>query len=266
MKNSRKTKLSRPIKRGDVIALGDHFLVCENAEMWWFGNYIQGEIDMILTDPPYGVDYAASKRGLGKIAKDKDIENDGFMDDEVYIDFSRRWLEACVPFLAAKNSVYVFNSDKMIFALREAFLQVELKVAQMIVWVKSQPVIGRLDYLPQHELILYGWSGTHDFRRGKDKSVIFERKPRRSGLHPTMKPIPLLRRLILNSTRVGDTVYDPFGGSGSTLIACEHTKRRCIMVEMDPEYCETIVKRWEKLTGHGAEILNSERPDAENAS
>ena len=137
MKNSPETKQSSSIKRGDVIALGEHFLICENAETWWFGNYIQGEVDMILTDPPYGVDYAASKRGLGKIAKDKDIENDGFMGDREYADFSRRWLEAVVPFLAAKNSVYVFNSDKMIFALREAFLEVGLKVAQLIVWVKS---------------------------------------------------------------------------------------------------------------------------------
>jgi DNA modification methylase len=247
-----------------VILLGDHILVCENAETWWFGNYIEGDVNLILTDPPYAVDYAASKRGLGKIAKDKDIENDGFMGDEEYTDFSKRWLKAVVPFLAAKNSIYVFNSDKMIFALREAFLQVGLKVAQLIVWVKSQPVIGRLDYLPQHELILYGWHGTHDFRRGKDKSVIFEKKPARSTLHPTMKPIPLLRRLILNSTRVGDVVYDPFGGSGSTLIACEHTKRRCIMVEMDPEYCETIVKRWEKLTGHGAKICKPEGSESQN--
>lgn len=83
-----------------------------------------------------------------------------------------------------------------------------------------------------------------------DKSVTFYPKPSSSKLHPTMKPVGLLRRLILNSTKVGDTVYDPFGGSGSTLVACEHTKRKCIMVEMDPEYCETIVARWQKLTGY----------------
>ncbi len=109
-----------------------------------------------------------------------------------------------------------------------------------------------MDYLPQHELILYGWSGTHDFKRGKDKSVVFAAKPSKSTLHPTMKPIPLLRKLILNSTDIGDWVYDPFGGSGSTLIACEHTKRRCVMVEMDPEYCATITARWGKLTGRHA--------------
>lgn len=139
----------------------------------------------------------------------------------------------------------------MIFALRQACLEAGMKIAQLIVWVKDRAIVGRLDYLPQHELILYGWKGTHDFKRGKDKSVAFYPKPSQSKLHPTMKPVGLLRRLILNSTKVGDTVYDPFGGSGSTLIACEHTKRKCIMVEMDPEYCETIVARWQKLTGNG---------------
>jgi DNA modification methylase len=122
--------------------------------------------------------------------------------------------------------------------------------------------MGRLDYLPQHELVLYGWHGTHEWQRGKDKSVMFAPKPAKSALHPTMKPVSLLRRLILNSTRVGGIVYDPFGGSGSTLIACEHTKRQCVMVEMDPSYCRVIVERWKKLTGHGEENVRYEGTDA----
>ena len=114
-----------------------------------------------------------------------------------------------------------------------------------------------MDYLPQHELILYGWKGTHDFKRGKDKSVVFEPKPSRSTLHPTMKPVGLLRRLILNSTAVGDTVYDPFGGSGSTLIACEQVKRRCRMIELDQKYVDVIIKRWQNLTNKKATHLQS---------
>lgn len=176
------------------------------------------------------------------------------MSDEEYAAFTKGWLSPALPHLAEKNSIYVFNSDKMVFALRQAFVELGLKVAQLIVWVKHSAVIGRLDYLPQHELILYGWKGTHEFRRGKDKSVMFAPKPSRSVLHPTMKPVSLMRRLILNSTRIGGTVYDPFGGSGTTLIACEHTKRKCVMVETDSEYCEVIAARWEKLTGHGREI------------
>jgi DNA modification methylase len=94
-------------------------------------------------------------------------------------------------------------------------------------------------------------------RHGKDKSVIFNSRPSSSKLHPTMKPVRLLRKLILNSTKVGDLVYDPFGGSGSTLIACEQTKRKCVMVEIDPHYCEVIIKRWEKLMSHGGKHFDN---------
>jgi DNA modification methylase len=220
-----------------------------------------GTINLILTDPPYGIDYAESKRGIGKIAKDKDIANDGFVTDAQYVEFTKGWLTPPLAQLSKKNSIYIFNCDKMIFALREACVQVGIKVAQLIIWVKDRAIIGRMDYLPQHELILYGWKGTHDFKRGKDKSVVFEPKPSRSKLHPTMKPVGLLRRLILNSTAVGDTVYDPFGGSGSTLIACEHTKRKCVMVEMDTEYCQTIVARFLKLTGYGEKDIEYRSAD-----
>ena len=254
MKPSPAPKLSRSVKLGDVITLGEHTLICEDSSKVNLKEY--GDIHLLLTDPPYGIDYVASKRGLNAVSKDKDIANDGFVSDEAYVTFTKGWLIPALAQLTKKNSVYIFNSDKMIFALREACRQAGMKVAQLIIWVKDKAIIGRLDYMPQHELILYGWKGTHDFKRGKDKSVIFHPKPQRSKLHPTMKPIGLLRRLILNSTKVGDTVYDPFGGSGSTLIACEHTKRKCLMVEMDPEYCETIIRRWLTLTGYGEETIS----------
>ena len=251
MKPSPETKPSSSFKPGDVIRLGDHILLCADAAKVDVAALFPGRIDLILTDPPYAIDYVESKRGIQEVSVGKDIANDGLMSDAEYVAFTSAWLTPVLPRLASKNSVYVFNSDKMIFALRQAFAELGMKVAQLIVWVKDRAVIGRLDYLPQHELILYGWKGTHDFKRGKDKSVIFAPKPSRSSLHPTMKPIGLLRKLILNSTSVGGVVYDPFGGSGSTLIACEHTKRRCIMVEMDPEYCAVIVQRWNKLTTYG---------------
>jgi DNA modification methylase len=220
-----------------------------------------GDIHLLLTDPPYGIDYVASKRGLNTVAKDKDIANDGFVSDDAYVTFTEGWLSPALAQLTKKNSIYIFNCDKMIFALRDACIKSGMKVAQLVIWVKDKAIIGRLDYMPQHELILYGWKGTHDFKRGKDKSVVFHPKPQQSKLHPTMKPIGLLRRLILNSTDVGDTVYDPFGGSGSTLIACEHTKRKCVMVEMDTEYCETIIRRWLTLTGYGEETISYRRSD-----
>lgn len=259
MKNSLAPKLSRSIKAGDIITLGDHTLICGDSTNVDLSKY--APINLLLTDPPYGINYVASKEELVEVAKFKNIINDEFADDYQYGEFTKSWLHPALKHLTKKNSIYIFNCDKMIFSLREACLDMGVKVSQLIVWVKDKPIIGRLDYLPQHELILYGWKGTHDFKRRKDKSVVFHPKPQQSKLHPTMKPIGLLRRLILNSTDVGDTVYDPFGGSGSTLIACEHTKRKCVMVEMDTEYCETIIRRWLTLTGYGEETLSYRRSD-----
>ena len=132
---------------------------------------------------------------------------------------------------------------------REGMIESGFKVAQLLIWVKSQAVVGRLDYAPQHELILYGWHGTHRFRRSKDKSVLFYPRPSKSALHPTTKPIGLIRRLILNSTEIGDVVFDGFLGSGTCLLACEQTKRQCFAVELDEEYCLTAIARWERMTG-----------------
>ena len=135
----------------------------------------------------------------------------------------------------------------MLFALRDGMIASNVKFSQLLVWIKNHAVIGRKDYLPMHELIAVGWYGTHKFCKAQDKSVLYHPKPHKSNPHPTQKPIPLLRRLILNSSNIYDIVYDCFGGSGSTLIACEQTKRRCIMIESDPEYCATIIDRCNTL-------------------
>jgi len=249
MKTSQEPKQKSLIKQGDIVQLGEHVLVCGSSTDTTLVQKVMRDIkiNLILTDPPYSVDYVASKAGFSDVKKKKHIKNDGYMTDEDYTQFSMSWLSPVLRHMTRKNSIYTFNSDKMIFALRDAMRRLKLKVSQMLIWVKDKPVIGRLDYLPQHELILYGWSGTHDFKKSKSKSVLFYPKPHRSKLHPTMKPVSLLRHLILNSSDTGDVVYDPFGGSGSTLIACEHTKRKCIMFELDPEYCQTIYDRYHKL-------------------
>ncbi|MDD4027286.1 MAG: site-specific DNA-methyltransferase, partial [Candidatus Shapirobacteria bacterium] len=108
-------------------------------------------------------------------------------------------------------------------------------------------VLGRMDYLIQHELIAYGWFGTHKFYKSKDKTILFFPKPQKSKLHPTMKPIPLIRHLILNSSQIGDYVFDGFLGSGTTLLAAEQTRRKCLGIELDPEYCQTIVNRYQRM-------------------
>lgn len=230
------------------------------------------KIRLIATDPPYGVAYVENKAGFkrkdgdSQISVDRIIENDQLQTPKEYTEFSRKWLERVVPFMADYNAAYIFNAELMYCSLREGMEQAGFYYSQMLIWIKNSVVVGRKDYLPQHELIAYGWYGRHKFERSKGKTVIaeafpdedrvpslvYEDKRSSSKLHPTMKPVGLMRKLILNSSKIGEVVYDPFGGSGSTLMACEHTKRKCYMVEVDPVYCDTIIARWEKLTGQKA--------------
>jgi DNA modification methylase len=127
--------------------------------------------------------------------------------------------------------------------------------SQGLIWVKNTSVLGRKDYLLMHELIAYGWFGRHKMERSKAKSVLVHPKPSASRLHPTQKPVGLIRKLIPNSTKINEYIYDPFLGSGSTLIACEHLGRRCIGIDLDPSYVATTIDRWEKLTSKKAEKL-----------
>ena len=253
------------IKYGDIFELGSHRLICGDAkDPEIIKKLISNEkIKVILADVPYGIAIVESKEGFVQTkTKHKAILNDQTQSDEEYIRFTKDWLEAVKPYLATKNSCYIFNSDKMIFALRAGMLQANFKFSQLLVWVKSHAVIGRLNYLPQHELIAFGWFGTHEFRKSQDKSVLFYPKPTKNKSHPTIKPLGLLRNLILNSSKVGEIIYDGFLGSGSTLIAAEQTKRRCFGVELEPSYCQVIIDRFEKQTGIKAKrIANGDTDD-----
>jgi DNA modification methylase len=250
-----KTQELPPIQPGDVFLLGSHRLIYGDAgDQSIIAKLIgSAKVDLILVDPPFGVAVVEGKKGFANhTANHKVILNDHLQSDAEYRAFTKTWLETIKPHLATKNSIYVFNSDKMLFALREGMVDAGCHFGQLLIWLKTQAVVGRLDYLPQHELIAYGWIGTHQFHKSKDKSLLIYPRPSKSKLHPTMKPVGLLRRLILNSSRVGGCVYDCFGGSGSTLMACEDTKRRCFMAELDPEYCKTIINRFENATGISA--------------
>ena len=249
MKNSPAKKQKRLIKYGDVFSIGNHILACGDARNEKLINKIlkNKKISLVLCDPPYGIDYTKSKEGFSTVKKNKNIQNDDITSEKVYADFTHDWIMPILPHLARKNTFYIFNSDLMLFALRDGMIASNVKFSQLLVWIKNHAVIGRKDYLPMHELIAVGWHGIHKFCKAQDKSVLYHPKPHKSGLHPTQKPIPILRRLILNSTNVHDVVYDCFGGSGSTLIACEQTKRTCVMIESDPEYCKTIIDRCYKL-------------------
>lgn len=258
MKLSRAKKQNASVKPGDIFALGKHRLACGDARDNILVEALLGKerINLVLTDPPYGVAYVESKKGFKqKLGKEKVIANDHTQSESEYKAFTKAWLEPIKKHMQTKNSYYIFNSDKMIFALREGVRDVGFTFTQLLIWAKTHAVIGRMDYLPQHELIAYGWYGTHRFLKSKDKSILVYPMPASSKIHPTTKPIGLLRRLILNSSRMHDVIYDGFGGSGSTLIAADDTKRRCFMIEFDQGYCTEIIKRYEKKTGESAVLL-----------
>lgn len=239
------------INRGDLIILGKHRLLCGDCTKPENIKKLMGQekITSIIVDVPYGIEAVQSKEYLKSGIKNKIIANDQHQSEEDYACFMRNWLSAIKPYLEIPNSYYIFNSDKMLFALKDALDAEKFYFSQLIVWIKNHAIIGRLDYLPQHEIICYGWFGKHKFRKSKDKSVQYFPKPNKSELHATMKPVGLIRNLILNSTEIGDIVYDGFLGSGTTIIAAEHTKRRCFGAEIDLEHCKTIIKRYKKLTG-----------------
>jgi DNA modification methylase len=240
------------IKKGDLIILGEHKILCGDCSNAKNVKRLMGKekIQLINCDPPYAISVVRSKKFLnGNTLRQRDIINDHEQTEEEYRAFTKKWLEAVKTYLDSKNAFYIFNSDKMIFAMREGIKDAGFHFAQLLIWIKNHAVIGRMDYLPMHELIAYGWYGTHKFRKSKDKSVLNYPKPHKNKLHPTMKPVGLIRSLILNSTEIGDIVYDGFLGSGTCLLACEQTKRRCFGFELDVKYCETIIKRYTKLNG-----------------
>lgn len=264
MKNSlakKPSKLHHDFKviNGDIFLLWNHLLYCwdsRHPDLWKRLLRDGQKINLLLTDPPYGIDYVESKKWFtGTTEKFEDIPQDGIQSDREYAEFTRDWITPMLPYFAEKNASYIFNADKMIFALRDWMLQAGMRFTQLLIWVKDSAIIGRLDYLPQHELIAYGWYGKHAFYGWKAKSILPFARVRKNTVHPTMKPVPLLRELILNSSKRGDIVYDPFGGSGSTLIASEQTGRKCVTVEINPVYCRAIIERWQEYTGQTAEKI-----------
>ncbi len=239
------------INKNDLIILGNHRLFAGDCTKPENIKRLIGDekVTSIIVDVPYGIQATQSKEYLQTKTKHKNIINDQYQSNTDYTKFMRDWLSVIKPYLTITNSYYIFNSDKMIFALKDALDKENFYFSQLLIWIKNHPVIGRLDYLPQHELVAYGWYKKHKFRKSKDKSVQYFPKPNKSELHATMKPVGLIRNLILNSTEIGDIVYDGFLGSGTAIIAAEHTRRRCFGAEIDLDHCRTIIKRFSKLTG-----------------
>lgn len=205
-------------------------------------------MNLWLTDPPYGVSY------VGKTKDALTIENDS-VDDEGLYNLIEKSTFVAKEHLAPGAAFYIFHADSNGDIFRTAVKNAGLTIRECLVWVKNSMVLGRQDYQWKHEPCLYGWNdgAAHKWYSDRKQTTVLEfDKPMRNAEHPTMKPIPLLAYLIGNSTQEGDTVLDSFGGSGSTLMACEQMGRTCYSMELDPHYCDVIIQRWEDYTGKEA--------------
>ena len=272
-------------KLGDVWELGEHRVACGSSTdpdlvALLFGGRAA---KAVITDPPYGVAYESRGRKTAHRA----IANDDAGAAELG-ELLVGALGLAFVNIEEGGACYVFHGDSMRLVFEQAMEEVGYLVHQTLVWIKDAFVLGRLDYQPQHEPILYGWrpGGRHAWYGGRKHAaivadqepdldtldrdelvallreiyeasdVIRHDRPRRSDAHPTMKPVGLLSRLIVNSTKKGGLVYDPFLGSGSTLIAAERQGRICYGVELDPGYVDVVVSRWETVTGGKARLAS----------
>ena len=236
-------------KHGDIWTLGRHRLICGDSTKAETYDLLMGstKANLVITDPPYNVNYEGS---AGK------IKNDNMADDTFY-NFLLDAYTQMHSAMADDASIYVFHADTEGLNFRKAFADAGFYLSGCCIWKKQSLVLGRSPYQWQHEPCLYGWkkNGKHQWYTGRKETTIWEfDKPKKNGDHPTMKPIPLLAYPIMNSSMSNSVVLDPFGGSGSTLIACEQTDRICYTVELDEKFCDVIVKRYIEQVGGSDEV------------
>ena len=288
-------QISEPkTKLGDVWKLGRHRLMCgDSTSQEDVATLMKGELaDLIITDPPYNVNYGDKAEMLDTYLQkghrnNSRIKNDN-MDNESFYSFMLQIYQSAYEFMREGAAIYVFHAESTGHIFRQAFLDAGLKLSQCLIWEKNTFVLGRQDYQWRHEPCLYGWKegAAHYFindrtqdtvilehdvdfeamkkaelvayikdlhRNYKDQtSVIYENKPARNDIHPTMKPVTLVGRLMSNSSKSGWNVLDLCGGSGSTLMAAEQLGRTAFLMELDEKFCDVIVKRWEEYTGQSA--------------
>ena len=236
-------------KAGDIWTLGRHRLICGDSTKSETYAALMGstKANLVITDPPYNVNYEGS---AGK------IKNDNMADDAFY-NFLLDAYTQMHSAMADDASIYVFHADTEGLNFRRAFADAGFYLSGCCIWKKQSLVLGRSPYQWQHEPCMYGWkkNGKHQWYTGRKETTIWEfDKPKKNGDHPTMKPIPLLAYPIMNSSMSNAVVLDPFGGSGSTLIACEQTDRICYTVELDEKFCDVIVKRYIEQVGGSDEV------------
>ena len=287
------------VKPGDVYRLGRHRLICgDSTDPDTYTRLLLGRevVDLLLTDPPYNVDYEGKTQRMSKLTggyKQEETENHiagDKMSKSDFQEFANAFMSCALSFVKPGGSFYVFHSGSSQREFENAINNAGEQVRQVMTWVKNRFTLGMQDYQNQTEPFFYGWKhgAAHYFTQRRDISSVFddlkeveerggyeklkkeellsllrkihdlpstairEQMVQSCDLHPTMKPVKLMGRLILYSSREGEIVLDPFGGSGTTLIAAEQTGRACRMIELSPTYCQTIIKRWEEATGEQA--------------
>lgn len=236
-------------KLGDVWTLGKHrLLVGDSTKIESYERLMKDkQANLVVTDPPYNVDYEGA---AGKIKNDK-------MENQAFYEFLLVAFTQMEKVMTNEASIYVFHADTEGFNFRRAFQEAGFYLSGTCIWKKESLVLGRSPYQWQHEPILFGWKkkGKHLWYSGRKETTIWEYdKPKRNTDHPTMKPIPLLSYPIMNSSTSNAIVLDPFGGSGSTLMACEQTNRICYTIELDEKFADVIIKRYIELIGKSDEV------------
>lgn len=237
-------------KQGDVWQLGPHRLVCgDSTKADTFTVLMDGKLaNLVVTDPPYNVNYEGT---AGKIKNDN-------MNNEAFYDFLLAAFQNTAAAMTKDASIYVFHADTEGLNFRKAFSEAGFYLSGTCIWKKQSLVLGRSPYQWQHEPVLFGWkkSGKHKWYADRKQTTIWEfEKPKKNADHPTMKPVALVAYPILNSSLSNCIVLDPFGGSGSTLIACEQTNRICYTVELDEKYCDVIINRYIEQVGTNEEVF-----------
>ncbi|WII29179.1 DNA modification methylase [Ligilactobacillus salivarius] len=250
-------------KLGQIYQLGRHRLMCGDSTNSESVKKLLGGVqaDLLLTDPPYNVDYSSKDFGRDKASKTRknnQIANDKMTPDEFY-KFLFSVFSNAKDNLKSGASFYIWFSDLATVEFNNAANNSGLMVKETLIWEKNNFVLGRQDYQHKHEPCLYGWvkGGSHSWYSDRKQTTILNfDKPLRSDLHPTMKPISLFDYEIKNSTKSGDVVLDLFGGSGTTVMACEQNGRNACVMEYDPKYVDVIIKRWEDFTGKKAKLID----------
>ena len=230
---------------GDLFEIGEHRLLCgDSTQTDTFEKLFNGQMaDMVITDPPYNVAYE------GKTKNKLTIENDKQGDKDFY-QFLYDFYTAQATVCKMGGAWYVWHADSEGANFRQAMKDSGIMVKQCLIWIKNSMVMGRQDYQWKHEPCLYGWKegAAHGWYSDRKQTTVlnFDR-PQRNAEHPTMKPIPLFAYQIGNSSKQGDIVADAFGGSGTTMVACQQMNRKAYLIEFDPRYCQVIVDRMKKL-------------------